>query len=102
MSKSDDGIIQIEVVQELRELAGRGADVPELVEVLLKRLELEPINAVFPAFLYFRTAFGLTLREVLPLREWLGCKDRSEIDSILTPAMQRTKSRWQSREVMQA
>jgi hypothetical protein len=102
MSKSDGIIVQVDVIQELRALAERGADVPELVDVLLKRLELQPEKAVFRAFLYFRTAFGLTLPEVLPLREWLGCKDRSEIDSILTPAMQRTKSRWQSREVMQA
>ncbi len=70
MSKFEGGAIQVEVVQELRELADRGADVPELVELLLRRLELEPNKAVFP------------------------------VDSILIPAMHRTISRWQKRDVM--
>lgn len=92
MSKFDGGVVQVELIQELRTLAERDADVPELVEVLLNRLELEPRNAVLPAITYFRSAFDLSLREALPLREWIGSGDRSEIDSILIPAMKRTRN----------
>lgn len=100
MSKFNGGEVRIEVVQELRAMAERGADVPELVELVQQRLELDDRNAVLPTILYFRTAFDLSLREALPLREWLGCRDRSEIDSLLIPAMQQSKSRWQAREAL--
>lgn len=101
MSKFEGGEVNVELVQELRTLADRGADVPELVELLQKRLELNKDNGLFPTLIYFRAAFLLTLREALPLREWLGGKDRSEIDSLLIPAMQRTKSHWRAREALQ-
>lgn len=96
------GSAEVDLAQDLRSLAKRGADVPEMVEFLLKRLELEPQNAALPVILYFRSAFGLSLREALPLREWIACRDRSEVDSILIPAMQRTKSYWQAHEAMPA
>lgn len=81
-------------------MAERDADVAELVECLQRRLELDDANAVLPTILYFRTAFDLSLREALPLREWLGGRDRTEIDSLLIPAMRRSKSRWQAREAL--
>jgi hypothetical protein len=101
MSKFEGGEVRVELIQELRALAERGADVPELVELLLQRLELEERNAVLLTILYFRTAFDLSLREALPLREWLGGRDRTEIDSLLIPAMQRSKDRWQAPEALQ-
>ena len=101
MSKFEGGEVNVELVQELRSLAERGADVPELVEFLQKRLELNKNNGLFPTLIYFRAAFLLTLREALPLREWLGGKDRSEIDSLLIPAMHRSRSRWARQAVMQ-
>lgn len=101
MSKFEGGEVRVELVQELRALAERGADVPELVELLQRRLELDDRNAVLPALLYFRTAFDISLREALPLREWLGGRDRTEIDSLLIPAMRRSKDRWQAREALQ-
>jgi hypothetical protein len=93
------GSVDIGLAQELRVRAERGTDVPELLEFLLNRLEMEPANAALPAIMYFRSAFNLTLREALPIRELLG-GDRSEVDTILIPAMQRTKSHWQARDVM--
>jgi hypothetical protein len=99
MSKFEGGELRVELIQELRALAERGADVPELVELLQQRLELDDSAAVLPTIVYFRAAFDLSLREAMPLREWLGGRDRSEIDSVLLPAMHRSKGRWQVREV---
>ena len=101
MSKFEGGEVRVELIQEMRTLAEQGADVPELVELLQQRLELDDGNAVLPTILYFRTAFDISLREALPLREWVGGRDRTEIDSLLIPAMQRSKSRWQAREAVQ-
>lgn len=100
MSKFDGGEVRVELVQEMRARGDRGADVPELVEFLQQRLELDERNAVLPLLVYFRAAFDLTLREALPLREWLGGRDRSEIDAILIPAIQRWRDRRQAREVL--
>ncbi|HBI45278.1 MAG TPA: hypothetical protein DDY78_20855 [Planctomycetales bacterium] len=99
MSKFNGGEVCVELVLELRKLAEQGADVPELVELVLQRLELNDRNGALPTILYFRTAFDLSLREALPLREWVGNRDRSEIDSLLIPAMQR-KSWRQAREAL--
>jgi hypothetical protein len=100
MSKFEGGEVCVELVQEMRARGERGADVPELVEFLQQSLELDERNAVLPTIVYFRAAFDLTLREALPLREWLGGKDRSEIDSILIPAMQRWRYRRQAPEAL--
>ena len=102
MSGFENGEVQVDVVQEMRALAARGADVPELVELLQNRLELKNGLAFFPVLAHFRAAFCLSLQEVLPLREWLGGQDRSEVDSILIPAMRRTKDQWQSKDLQWA
>jgi hypothetical protein len=102
MSAFEQGEIRAEIVQELRALAERGVDVPELVRSLLSRLGLDENQALFPTLVYFRAAFSLSVREALPLREWLGTRDRSEVDSILIPAMRRTKGQWQSRQLQGA
>src|SRR5438132_6046975 len=91
--------IRDEVIQEMRGLADRGADVPEIVELLLRNLGIEEDKAIFPVLIYFQRAFCLTLREALPLREWLAGKDRSEVDSLLIPAMQRRKENWRPKEL---
>jgi hypothetical protein len=101
MSTFEGGEVSIELVQELRALAIGGADVPELVELLQQRLELGAREATLLVIVYFRAAFGLSLREALPLREWLAGRDRSEIDSLLIPAMQRSRNQWQARKVLQ-
>jgi hypothetical protein len=102
MSQFEQGEVRVDVVEGLRALAGQGADVPELVEFLQRRLGLNQEGGILATMVYFRAAFALSLREVLPLREWIGGKDRSEIDSILIPAMQHAKSHWQPREAVQA
>jgi hypothetical protein len=99
MSIFEQGEVRIEVVQEMRALAEGGADVPRLVEYLQGRLGLQDEGLIIPAILYFRAAFCLSLREALPLREWVSGKDRSEVDSILIPAMRHTKGQWQSNQL---
>jgi hypothetical protein len=100
MSKFEGRVVDIELIQELRDRAQGGADVPELVDLLQQRLQLDAQNAVIPTIFYFRTAFELSLRDALPLREWIGGRDRSEVDSRLIPAMERTKSRWGSKAIV--
>jgi len=92
----ENGELSADLVVELRAAAERGADVPELVRLLQDRLGLSDDRALLPTLIYFQGAFCLSLREALPLREWLGGRDRSEIDSILIPAMRRAKGRWAS------
>ena len=97
MSAFEQGEVRADVIQEMRARANENADVTDLVEYLLETLGASGEKALLPALVYFRAASCLSLREVLPLREWLGGRDRSEIDSILIPAMRRTKEQWQSR-----
>jgi hypothetical protein len=94
--------VRPEIIEELRALAEQGHDFSQWVIVVQKRLGLEESQALFPTLAYFRAAFLLSLREVLPLREWLGGRDRSEVDSILIPAINRTRKQWQSKYLQQA
>ena len=98
----EQGEVRAEVIQELRDLALGGADIPELVDLVLDRLGLRKEGALFPVLVYFRAAFCLSLREALPLREWLDAKDRSEVDSITIPALQHNKEAWQKNESVPA
>jgi len=102
MSGFENGEVRVEVVQEMRSLAERGADVPDLVALLHDRLDLRNGVALLPVLAYFRAAFCLSLREALPLREWLDGQDRSEVDSILIPAMRRAKEQWQTKDLKRA
>src|SRR5260370_34900531 len=101
MSAFEQGEVRVDVIQELRAMASRNVDVPELVQFLQHSLQLNGMTGTMTAMVYFRAAFDLSLREVLPLREWVGGGDRSEIDTILIPAMERSKSGWQARGVLQ-
>lgn len=80
-----------EVIQELRNLADRGATVRQLVAVIQTRIGLKE-DALLPVLWYFN-AFSLTLPEVLPLREWLGTSEDKEIDSIILPAIEKARGR---------
>jgi hypothetical protein len=102
MNDFQNGEISIDLVQELRALAERDSDVPELVRLIQDRLGLADDRMLFPTLKYFRAAFCISLREALPLREWLGGEDRSEIDSLLIPAMRRTKEHWHSSRLQRA
>jgi hypothetical protein len=79
-----------EILRKLQESAAHGATVRELVRIVQDRLAL-PEDAVVPVLAYFSKAFSLSLREVLPIREWLGTNNDKEIDSIILPAIERAK-----------
>src|SRR6266576_704083 len=96
MNGLENGELRVDLVRDLRALAERNADIPEMVSLLQQRLGLCEDRVLISALAYFRAAFCLSLRDVMPLREWLGGRDRSEVDSILIPAMRRTKAQWQS------
>jgi len=85
--------IKPEILSALRQLAARGANVRELVGCLQAKLSMDDA-ALLPVLWYFMKAFHLPLDRVLPLREWLGTNDDQEIDRLILPAIQKTKSKW--------
>src|SRR5262245_56506977 len=82
-----------DVIRAMRELATRGTTVRELVQVVHTRLGY-PEDAVLPVMWYFSEAFGLPLKDVLPLREWLGTDRDEEIDALMLPAIAKARSQW--------
>lgn len=85
--------VRPEVIQAMRERALHGGRVRDLVREAQTRLDY-PHNAILPVLLYFKEAFCLPLAKVMPLREWLGTENDSEIDALLLPAIASTRSRW--------
>jgi hypothetical protein len=81
------------VIEELRTKAAAGATVRELVETIQQRLSYPP-DAVVGVLAHMREAFCVSLLDVLPIREWLGSNDDRAIDSLVMPAIQRTRSKW--------
>jgi len=87
--------LDLQLVRELRELGRKGATVRELVAVIHAGLDL-PSDAVIPVLWYLASAFDLSLREVLPVREWLGTENDTDIDALILPAIEQAKHRWAS------
>ncbi len=85
--------LNVELLQELRHLAERGATVRELVTAIQSGLGLAP-DALIPVLWYLTSAFNLSLREVLPVREWLGTDNDEEINAIILPAIEHAKQKW--------
>jgi hypothetical protein len=82
-----------DVIYALRHLAAGGATVRPLVQEICARLgHKKPL--VLPVVWYFTKAFCLPLPEALPLREWLGSEDDTEINAQILPAIERTRDRW--------
>jgi hypothetical protein len=82
-----------DVLVALRQRASHGASVRELVELIQGKLGYGG-SAVIPVLWYFVRAFDLPLREVLPIREWLGTTEDEEINALILPAIDRAKERW--------
>lgn len=85
--------LRLDVIRALRELAARGATVRPLVEEIRSQLG-HPTPLVIPVLVYFTQAFHIPLPEALPLREWLGSEDDTEINAVILPAIERTRDRW--------
>lgn len=82
-----------DVVRALRELAARGATVRELVREIQSRLGYVE-DVIVPVLWYFTQAFAIPLKDVLPIREWMGTDRDDEINSVILPAMEKTRSQW--------
>ena len=81
------------MLNAVRSLAAREVSVRPLVQEICSRLgHKKPL--VLPVLWYFTHAFHISLREALPLREWIGSEDDSEINTLTLPAIERTRDRW--------
>jgi hypothetical protein len=87
-----------EVIETLRALAARGANVRDLTAEIIQRVGLNE-DAVLPILWYFSKAFCLPLPVVLPIREWLGTDRDQEINALLLPEIQNARIRWATRPV---
>jgi len=85
--------LKSELIRDLRDRAEQGARVRDLVGCVQSGLALKE-TAVLPVLWYFTKAFHLTLRDVLPIREWLGTDSDQEIDALILPAIRRTHAQW--------
>jgi hypothetical protein len=84
-----------DIIQELRTKAAKGSTVRELVGVIQSRLECGD-QALLVVLWYFTAAFRVPLRQVLPIREWLGSNNDEEIDGEILPAIAATRHLWVS------
>ena len=89
----DDPGVKPEIVEAMRDLADQGMGVRGLVKCIQSRLGSREVQ-LLPTLWYFMKAFHLPLMDVLPIREWLGAANDSEIDALLLPAIASTRSQW--------
>jgi hypothetical protein len=82
-----------EVIREMRQLAEKGAAVPQLVRTIQTRLGYRE-DAALPILWYFTEAFYLPLPLVLPLREWFAQRNDEAINALLLPEIARTRAKW--------
>jgi hypothetical protein len=81
------------ILHEMRALAMAGASVHKITEVLHERLNSKTPDIIATLW-YFKHAFCLSLREVLPLRELIGTELEEEMDRLLLPAIVKAKEQW--------
>ncbi len=86
-------VLRLDVIRAVRELAARGATVGRLVEEIRSQLG-HPKPLALPVLVYFTQAFHISLPEALPLREWIGEEDDTEINAVILPAIERARHRW--------
>ena len=86
-------VARSDVIRAMRRLAARGTTVRELVQEVLGRLGCGE-HVVLPVLWYFTQAFRLSLKDVLPIREWMGTDRDAEIDALILPAIEKRRSRW--------
>ncbi len=85
--------VRADVVGDMREMARKGASVPQLVRAVQTRVGYSE-HASLPILWYFMTAFCLPLPIVLPLREWFAKGNDDEINALLLPEIARTEAEW--------
>jgi hypothetical protein len=82
-----------DLIQRLRGMVFRGDTVPELAAEINGALSL-PGTAAIPVLLYFAEAFDLSLKDVLPIREWIGTHNDEEINAAIMPLIWARKTVW--------
>jgi hypothetical protein len=80
--------LRSDLIDELRQLALRGAAAKDMIDLIHARLGFRE-TAIIPVLAYITRAFGVSLREALPLRELIGTDLENEMDAILLPAIER-------------
>ena len=81
------------ILCEMRALALAGASVLQIVAALHARLKSKTPE-VIPTLWYFKHAFCLSLRQVLPLREFIGTDLEEEMNRVILPLLLKTKGEW--------
>lgn len=89
----EDPPIREDILAEMRLMARQGTTVRALVRVVQSRLGFNE-DMYVPVLAYLVRAFNLNLREVLPIREWIGSDKDDEIDAEILPAIERTQKSW--------
>ena len=74
--------MQAEILRGLKGLAAERASVMEMIHYVQAELGFAK-NFIVPVFPYFCEAFSLPLRDVLPLREWIGDQNDAVISGLL-------------------
>jgi len=82
-----------DIIRALRKKAAAGGTVRELVGEIKRGLGLEG-EPIIPVLSYFTQAFGLSLPEALPIREWIGTDHDSTIDGIILPLIAKNQEKW--------
>lgn len=86
------------ILNTLRIQARNGATVADLIGIICRELQIEKDTRLL-VFLYMRSAFFLSLPEVLPLGGWQQLGDGAslsddDIQRQVMPAILRTKEKW--------
>jgi hypothetical protein len=75
-------VLRRDIICGLQAMARRGQTLKEMVRYIQKELGFSEAFAV-PVLAYLCQAFSISLKEVLPVREWLGCQDDQSIAPLL-------------------
>ncbi len=95
MTKSfSDPPMNEDLLREMRLLAKDGTSVRALTQLIQLRLDVTYENGAIAILAYFCRAFLIPLREVLPIREWLGTTQDAEIDAQILPLIEQNKDEW--------
>lgn len=89
--------MRLEIVRKMRDAAQKGAKVRELAKIVSDDLNLSP-GACIPIMNYFQAAFLLSVREAMPLREWIGTTQDDAINTKMMPLIEEYMKEWMSRE----
>lgn len=89
-----------ELVQDLRAKASAGASVPGLLREISRRLPADQQSSLY-LLQYFRAAFYLSLKAVIPISSWKWREDGKDgisderIEEDIRPEMEATRNLWE-------